>query len=157
MAFFVPALISQFGLSVSLCQRLMLLVDGPLHNLVSAASIKCSLPLTFSLESSFFLLVLGYCSVLLCFSEAYLHIYKHHLFKTTLMSLHVPPVSFWDPYRYWGSPCYLVYISFSWTVQTAINRNHNVMEMYYTFIQYSNVGLCESVGQHAFRSWLHFT
>ena len=69
-AFSIPTLISHFGLSVSFCQRLLPLVDCPLYNQVFPASIKCSLPLPFSLESpSFFSQVLGCCSALLCLSE----------------------------------------------------------------------------------------
>ena len=70
LAFSILTLISHFGLSVSFCQRLLPLVDCPLYNQVFPASIKCSLPLPFSLGSpSFFSQVLGCCSALLCLSE----------------------------------------------------------------------------------------
>lgn len=66
----------------------------------------------------------------------------------------MPFVSFWDPYWYWGYSQCVVSILLSWTVWITVNSTHNVMVMYYTFIQYSDVRLCEWIGQHAFGKWL---
>ena len=62
----------------------------------------------------------------------------------------MPFVPFWDPYGYWGSSCFVVYIPLLNSADSNKQQSQCNGNVYYTFIQYSIVGLPQSVKQHAF-------